>query len=141
MTFIYTAVPWTVNVTTSKKSKAGTDANVFLVLHGKNDSGDYKQSKEIKLDNTGDNFESGRTDKFDVKIEDVGVPYKIRIGHDDSGTMSGWHLKQVEMENKRTNNKYLFKCNRWLSRDEDDAAIMRELPASGKDIKKLENGN
>jgi hypothetical protein len=32
-------------------------------------------------------------------LEDVGEPIeKIRIGHDDSGFASGWHLDRVEVK-------------------------------------------
>ena len=30
-----------------------------------------------------------------VKVEDVGALYKIRIGHDDDGVSMGWHLENV----------------------------------------------
>lgn len=43
---------------------------------------------------------------------------------------------QVEMENMATKKKYFFKCNRWLADDEDDGAIIREIPAEGDGIKK-----
>ena len=77
-------------VTTSDMRGAGTDANVFFVLYG-----DKGKSEEIKLDNKTDNFERGSVDKFKADIKDVGVPYKIRIGHDNSKSYSDWHLAKV----------------------------------------------
>ena len=77
-------------VTTSDLRGAGTDANVFFVLYG-----DKGKSQEINLDNKTDNFERGSVDKFKTDIKDVGVPYKIRIGHDNSKAYSDWHLSKV----------------------------------------------
>ena len=42
---------------------------------------------------------------------------------------------QVEMENMATKEKYVFSCNRWMAKNEDDGAIVREIPAEGPGIK------
>lgn len=34
-----------------------------------------------------------------------------------------------------TKEKYTYTCNRWLARDEDDGATVREMPAEGPGIK------
>ena len=47
---------------------------------------------------------------------------------------------QVELENMATKKRYIFKCGRWLAEDEDDGEIVRELPAEGDDIKKVQPG-
>ena len=39
------------------------------------------------------------------------------------------------MENMSTKEKYTFNCGRWLAKDEDDGAIVREIPAEGPGIK------
>jgi len=44
-------------------------------------------------------------------------------------------FKQVEMENMVNKERYTFNCKRWLARDEDDGAIVREMPAEGSGIK------
>ena len=44
------------------------------------------------------------------------------------------------MENMITKKHYTFKCGRWLSRTEDDGSEIRELPAEGDDIKKVQPG-
>ena len=81
---------WNVMVTTSDIRGAGTDANVSFVLYG-----DKGKSESIELENKTDNFERGSVDKFKVDIKDVGTPYKIRIGHDNSKAYSDWHLDKV----------------------------------------------
>ncbi|XP_078666046.1 lipoxygenase homology domain-containing protein 1-like isoform X1 [Branchiostoma floridae x Branchiostoma belcheri] len=124
-------VAWNMTVWTTDKRSAGTDANVYFVLYG-----DKGKSDDISIGNKTDNFEAGQEDKFKVEIKDVGKPYKIRIGHDDSGSFAGWHLDKVEMERVDTGEIYLYRCGRWLDKGEDDGQIVREMPAEGKLIKK-----
>ena len=85
---------WQIWVKTSDLRGAGTDANVFMVVYGKKD-GEYIKSDEIWLDNKSDNFEQDQVDQFKREMVDVGKPYKIRIGHDNSGAFAGWHLDKV----------------------------------------------
>lgn len=122
---------WNVVVYTSDLRGAGTDANVYLVAYGEKGKTD-----EVWLKNESNNFESGQTDEFKVDLVDIGKPYKIRVGHDNSSPAAAWHLDRIEMENLHTQRRYLFRCNRWLARDEDDGEIVRELPAEGADIEK-----
>jgi len=94
-------VTWHVAVHTSDIRGAGTDANVWLVaygrIYGKSKEVVYCKSDEVRLDNKGDNFEAGQVDKFKVEMDEIGRPYKIRIGHDNSGAFAGWHLDRVRM--------------------------------------------
>lgn len=69
---------------------AGTDANVYLVLYG-----NKGKSDDIWLDNESDNFEANKTDNFKIEAADVGKPFKIRIGHDNSKPAAAWHLDKV----------------------------------------------
>lgn len=85
-------------VHTTDKRGAGTDANVYLVAYGKTKDGEYRKSDEVPLDNRGDNFESGQVDRFKVEMAEVGKLYKIRVGHDNSGSFAGWHLDKVSVE-------------------------------------------
>ena len=75
---------------TSDIKSAGTDANVSLVVYG-----EKGKSDDIKLENKGDTFEQGHMDMFKIDTTEVGVPYKIRVWHDNAGAFSGWHLNKV----------------------------------------------
>jgi len=88
-------VTWLCMVYTADENGAGTDASVRLVLYGKNQEGESVKSDEIKLDNNGDNFESGREDQFKIETIDVGRPYKIRVWHDNRGSFAAWKLDRV----------------------------------------------
>ena len=117
---------WNVWVYTSDMKMAGTDSNVYICLYG-----DEGKTDDIYLDNKSNNFEAGKCDTFKIDTKKVGVPFKLRVGHDDKGTAPGWHLEKIELENVQTKEKFLFNCNRWLAKDEDDHEIVRELPAEG----------
>jgi hypothetical protein len=129
---------WQVSVFTSNKKNAGTDAKVSMMIYG-----DRGKSDEIALshdidkhshhNSDGGLFESGMCDRFTVEAGEVGVPFKIRVWHDNKGSAPGWHLDRVEMEN-HLGERYFFVCNRWLARDEDDGEIVRELPAEGDQV-------
>jgi len=40
-----------------------------------------------------------------------------------------------------TKKRYVFRCGRWLAKNEDDGCVIRELPAEGDDIKKPQPGH
>ncbi|KAL5006870.1 hypothetical protein ScPMuIL_015676 [Solemya velum] len=124
-------VTWYVWVSTSEVQGAGTDANVYLMAYG-----EKGKSDEILLENKGDAFEKGNDDKFKIEMAEIGIPYKIRVWHDNKGSFAAWHLKKVEMENMATKKRYIFPCDRWLAHNEDDHQIIREMPAEGPGIKK-----
>jgi hypothetical protein len=35
-------------------------------------------------------------------MQDVGKPFKIRVGHDGKGMGAGWHLNKIVLVNQRT---------------------------------------
>ncbi|XP_074659812.1 lipoxygenase homology domain-containing protein 1-like [Tubulanus polymorphus] len=132
------ATTWFAWVVTSDVRSAGTDANVSIVLYG-----DKGKSDVIPITSKGDGFERGQTDKVKVESSEVGIPYKLRVQHDNSGQYAGWHLDKVsvfsrviELENMSTQKRYTFKCGKWLAYDEDGHTIVREMPAEGAGIKK-----
>ena len=43
---------------------------------------------------------------------------------------AAWHLADIEVEDTSTGQKYMFPCGRWLSKNEDDKQICRELTCS-----------
>lgn len=77
-------------VYTGSKKNAGTNANVSMVVYG-----DNGKSDQISLANNNSNFKQGATDEFKINMIDIGIPYKIRIWHNNSGSFSGWFLEKV----------------------------------------------
>ena len=100
-----------ISVRTGDKRGAGTDANVFIVLHGGTGS-----TGRYKLESAGNNFERGRVDVFGIEAFDVGALTKITIGHDGTGFGSGWFLDNVTVRDQTSNKEYKFQCGRWLDK-------------------------
>ena len=68
-------VQYKIIVKTGDTAKAGTDADVKIQLIGKD-----AVTKPTKLDNfLRDDFERGRTDKFMVKMKDIGEPVLCKL--------------------------------------------------------------
>ena len=135
---------WLVKVYTSDlkgKAMEGTDANVYISLMGPNgnETGNIMLDKKNVKSKNKDLFEAGQCDEFDVTIKsDINDVKKIRIGHDNKGLGSGWHLNKVEVVDQETKKTNLFKCNRWLDKKEDDGKVERILD---KDTASEENSN
>lgn len=113
MQFIFVtamSTTYTVRIKTGDKKYAGTDANVFMVLYGtKDDTGNTSRYHNtfvsmcfnkytamyiftgiinLKASKTHKNkFEKGLTDEFTVEAVDIGPLKKLRIGHDNCGTV------------------------------------------------------
>lgn len=75
-------VEYIVHVKTGDDKKAGTDANVFLEVHG--NKGHIGLVRLVQ--SLGDPFHPGRNDKFVVWGCDVGEIQRISIGHDGSAS-------------------------------------------------------
>lgn len=82
------SVSYKVVVKTGDKKRAGTDANVRVILH--DDKG--QKTKAAKLDNfLRDDFERGQIDKFTVKdVVDLDEIHQIELWRDDAGMYSDW---------------------------------------------------
>ncbi|KAH3880399.1 hypothetical protein DPMN_004313 [Dreissena polymorpha] len=83
------------------------------------------------LENNADYFDEGMCDKFTIEVQGIGRIRKVRIGHDDEGTMSGWFLEKLLIQRRprdgtKTEDNFFF-VNRWFARSEDDGKIVREL--------------
>ncbi|KAF5404278.1 hypothetical protein PHET_02377 [Paragonimus heterotremus] len=139
-------IPWLLSVKTSKLPNAATSAKVTLALYGSLGKTEDLELDRSLLDDQSNwlpasstpsesrLFEKGAEDVFRVNFADVGVLYKLRISHDNSGPNPQWHLEKVVLTNLNTEEQYLFFCNRWLSLTEDDHTTTQELPAHGTGI-------
>ncbi|XP_036179562.1 lipoxygenase homology domain-containing protein 1 isoform X1 [Myotis myotis] len=115
-----------VQVITGNVPKAGTSANVFLTIYGE----EYGDTGERPLRNSdkSSKFQPGQTDTFTVSAIDLGPLTKIRIGHDNAGgSKAGWFLDRVDITDMNNETTYYFPCQRWLSVEEDDGQVSREL--------------
>ncbi|XP_054250623.1 oxygen-regulated protein 1 [Indicator indicator] len=116
---------YTIKVYTGDKRGAGTDANVHIILFGKEDKSEVFQLSQ-SLEHQ-DPFERGKVDTFKVKTKKLGSLHSIEIGHDGKGFASGWFLEKVEITDAARNSQYCFICNRWLTEDESDGRTVVQL--------------
>nr|XP_020476822.1 lipoxygenase homology domain-containing protein 1-like isoform X2 [Monopterus albus] len=135
-------VPYEIKIFTSDVFGAGTDADVFIVLYGRDAMCTQQKSLCVNKRERRMYFERGAEDMFIVELEDVGdVIEKIRIGHDNRGVNPGWHLDRVEIRRLLRKGKgsetAIFPCERWLAKSEDDRETVRELVPSDIITEKL----
>ncbi|KAI1905273.1 hypothetical protein AGOR_G00014410 [Albula goreensis] len=128
-------VPYEIKTFTSDIFGAGTDADVFIVLYGRDSVCTQQKSLCVNKRERRLYFERNAEDMFIVELEDVGdVIEKIRIGHDNQGVNPGWHLDRVEIRRLLRKGKgsetIIFPCERWLAKSEDDGETVRELVPS-----------
>jgi hypothetical protein len=139
--------PWTVHCFTSNlngKAFEGTNSRVYISVFNPNNN---KEMKKIFLNDTNsklsgssknkkvDLFEAGEKDSFTINLPSkIKKIQKIKIGHDNSGFSSGWHLEKVQLVSPNRD-LYVFECNRWLADNEDDGKIERILTANQIDRK------
>ncbi|CAC5411596.1 unnamed protein product [Mytilus coruscus] len=140
-----TCIQYEVHIWTSDIHGAGTDSDVFIQLIGTD-----AETEKIELRDSSNNFEQAREDEFLLEAADLGDIRKIKIGHDGSSFMSGWHLNKVlikrrpkagtkKPQRQTTPNystglydgietdDYWFIVDRWFDTSEDDNKIEREL--------------
>lgn len=91
---------------------AGTDANVYITLHG---SSGVMSDK--LLESHPENFERGRTDVFTVRTQDLGEIERLDLRHDNTGPSPAWYIERVSVtEDKVNGQSYFFLCQKWLGR-------------------------
>ena len=123
---LLTATTYKITVKTSDVRGAGTDANVYAVFFGQNGQSDTLHLKDSETNKSP--FQGSQTDVFTVKEAlSLGQLLKCRLWHDNKGFGASWHCSQLEVEDSLMKQKFVFPCNRWLSKSEDDKQIVREL--------------
>lgn len=65
--------------------------------------------------------------RFNIELADIGEPYKLRIGHDNRGIGSRWHLESVTLIDQQQKKAFDFPCNAWFSKGREEQ-LVRELP-------------
>ena len=102
-------------IKTGKKLGAGTDADVYLKIFGKNGDSDKIQLRSA--DNQSNKFEAGQTDHFTLEFGDLGKVRRtfefvsragqdrvsrqiehIIIGHNGKNPGAGWFLESIEID-------------------------------------------
>ncbi|XP_075776815.1 oxygen-regulated protein 1 isoform X2 [Pelodiscus sinensis] len=113
-----------VHVTTGELWNAGTEADVYICIHG--EEGDTGSRQLLKSKNPR-KFLKGQTDIFQLEAVHLGNLYKIVIGHNGLGSGNGWFLEKIAVKDPVIDMDYSFLCHRWLDQGEEDGKIVREL--------------
>ena len=104
---------FTVDVYTSNKSDAGTDDDVYISIHGKNNKVIPKQ----QLDNSKNNFEKKDKDTFtitsDEYIDDIDYIKMYKEGSDD------WILEKVVIKDETMKKVYVFVPNKKIGKESE----------------------
>lgn len=86
-----------VTVHTGDAWGAGTDAHVFVDIRGSNgSSGTQELSRSVN--GSGNCFERGQADSFQLRLRDLGELAELTVWHDNSGMAAGWNLAYIEMQ-------------------------------------------
>lgn len=98
-----------IKVTTSQEPFAGTDARVYVNLIGVNGA----STGSIKLHNSMQDFERGRTDTFYRDASPVGHLKAIKVHRDNSGFGPNWKLARITVRFSGSP-LYKFYFNKWI---------------------------
>lgn len=119
---------YTVTVHTGCVEHAGTDANVYITLFGSRSDSD-----ETLLDTTNyDDHEECTATTYEIRTrDDLGDLRFINIRHDNKNDGPGWFLGWVKVKHSMTGREWVFPCQRWLDRTEEDTQISRNIYQNG----------
>lgn len=115
------ATTYEVEVLTGDLEKAGTDARVFLALYERKErEGVVYGSGVMELSRSGDSFERGKKDVFQVTGRRIENLDRIALLHDNSGENPGWYVSGIRIKDVYSGKEWFFLPNRWLALDEAD---------------------
>jgi len=100
-----------ISVKTGDKKGAGTDANVYIILHGKGTKTD-----SCNLDTFFKNdFEAGNIDDYSVTSA-INIPevQRIELWRDNHDSSSNWYLEWIEVRNPSSQMTTIFPVMKWI---------------------------
>ncbi len=117
-------ITYVAEVLTGDVRGGGTEANVFLTLHGSTQSSSKHQLH-------GD-FTRGSTVRTEISCPSNLGPIKtVTVAHDNSGFGADWFLDHIILHPLNTpQDRVYFTCGQWLSRTQGDGLIERTLAVS-----------
>jgi len=121
-----TKADYTIEVLTGDVEDAGTNANIFLALYGKEDangqryaSGDMFLSPDYESAKSTDMFERGQTNTFVIKDQwSLDEVDHMILRHDNLPEKPGWYIQGVKITNSATKEEWVFVPDQWLADDE-----------------------
>ena len=109
-------------ISTGVWKHSATTANITISIKGEN----YEQS-QIPLREKGEwseLFERGSINGFVLVMkEPIGPLKEIILEHDNSGDNPSWFVESVVIQDRQTEERWVFPINRWLALEKDDGQI------------------
>ncbi|XP_035228513.1 allene oxide synthase-lipoxygenase protein-like [Stegodyphus dumicola] len=102
----------TIHVTTGDRKRAGTDANIWMIIHDEKGH----STNTIKLNRTLKNdHERGATCTFFAcSGQGFGLPSKVEFWRDSFGLGHSWFLERIIVEDKVHSTEHVFPVHRWI---------------------------
>lgn len=97
---------------TGDQYKAGTDSNIFVILHG-----ERGKSSEVRLNGyiSGNAFERNKIDRCSIEFpDDYGDIYQIDLRSDCKYSNSGWLLDYICLQKENSQNQSKFMYSQWI---------------------------
>ena len=121
---------YVVAVKTSDDVKAGTNAKVYVTLHG--DKGKLAKTRLVHGNRQKDGtcvfrFEPGSVEKFRIRGAAIGDLLRVDVENCGRREDQGWWLDHVTVKEATSGKKWLFPCNKWLSLHHGDCKTQRTL--------------
>jgi hypothetical protein len=114
---------YTVEVETSDFRGSSTSSNIEINVIGRKG-----ESKFRRLENSIEQFQRGKIDRFNIKTEsDLGDIIKLIVKSDCSGISPDWLPSKFSIKNERTGYITNFTCGMWFSNSLEDKKSEREF--------------
>ncbi|KAL4229826.1 Arachidonate 5-lipoxygenase [Mactra antiquata] len=109
-----TKTDYVITVRTGDRKRAGTDANIRIILHGKG-----VKTDKMRLHNVLKNdFECGQIDEFVLEDQvDLETVEKIELWRDNFGLGSRWYCDYIIVQKRCTRKEFTFPIYRWVKAD------------------------
>lgn len=106
---------YVIKVRTGDRKRAGTDANIRIILH--DDQGN--KTDKIRLHNVLKNdFECGQIDEFIIEDQaDLETVDKIELWRDNFGLGSRWYCDYIIVRKRSAETQFTFPIYRWVKAD------------------------
>ncbi|XP_073237906.1 lipoxygenase homology domain-containing protein 1-like [Porites lutea] len=102
-----------IKVATSNVSNAGTDADVYIIIHG-----EAGISAPTLLDNPSrDDFERGAVDDFRIDSKDVGAVTGLEVKFNNTKNRPSWAFDYIDVKGSNDTDYARFNFSDWLEAD------------------------
>ena len=109
------------SVKTGSQSGAGTDARVFITLHGS--QGKLGRKRLVRGGAGGTRFAEGSLERFRVRGPPVGELKHVTVEHNGLKQQQAWFLDHVTVLEEGAGLKWFFPCGQWLSLHHHDCQV------------------